>query len=89
LWANLANNYTSNKLKFLYINIEILEDLAYSKNVKFKGILTQLPVLVLYENGKEVQRYPANDSKGNPYQVKYYRERDIVRYFNLDMIKIN
>ena len=46
------------------------------------GVSGDLPVILLFEDGKEHARYPPLAS--GQYQKKNYKERDIVKYFDLE-----
>ena len=45
-----------------------------------------LPYMIMFKNGKEVERLPGYDEKGNPRKMKFYREKDIVEIFDLKNI---
>lgn len=40
----------------------------------------------MFKNGVEEGRYPAFQKKGVPYQVRCYKEKDIVNLFDLEKI---
>jgi hypothetical protein len=42
--------------------------------------------LILFKNSEPGERYPGNDTKGRAYQVKYYREKEITKIFDLENI---
>ena len=51
--------------------------------------MSQLPVIILFKNGEIEQTYPGNNEKGQPYQSKYYREKEIIKIFDLESIYLN
>ncbi len=40
-----------------------------------------LPYMIMFKNGKEIERLPGYDNKGKPKKMKYYREKEIVEFF--------
>ena len=42
--------------------------------------------MIMFKNGKEVERLPGYDEKGRPKKMKYYREKDIVDIFEFKKI---
>jgi hypothetical protein len=50
------------------------------------SISISLPLIILFRNGEEAFRYPANDKNGRPIPVRHYKEKEIIRIFNLETI---
>ncbi len=40
----------------------------------------------MFKNGEIEDIYPGKDEKGRPYQSKYYREKELIKYFDLETI---
>jgi hypothetical protein len=53
------------------------------------SFVVNLPLVVLYRNGEEVFRYPTNDKNGKPIPVRHYKEKEIIRVFDLETIYNN
>ncbi len=73
-------------LNFGKIDVEILPQTAAEYKISNTGFFSQLPVLIFFKNGEVKDIYPGKDSKGRNYQAKYYREKEIVKIFDLENI---
>ena len=86
MWAKLSLNYTTPSLNFARIDVDVSPDIAAKNKVITSGIYVQLPILILFKNGEEVARYPWNDKNAKPTKVKFYKEKEIIKYFDLEDI---
>ena len=87
LFANLSINYYSNNLQFLRMNVDLNESFVEKLGIDLHRNVT-LPYMIMFKNGKEIERLPGYDEKGKPRKMKFYREKDIVEVFRLkDIIK--
>lgn len=84
MWAKVSLNYTTPALNFAGVDVDGSADIAAKYKVINSGIHIQLPILVLIKNGEEVKRYPWNDKNGKPLKVKFYKEKEIIKYFDLE-----
>ncbi len=73
-------------MNYAKIDVDVSPEIAVKYNIITSGIHVQLPLAVLFKNGEEVKRYPWNDKSGKPIKVKFYKEKEIIKYFNLDEI---
>ena len=79
-----ANRFTTNKIKFVEVDTRRLEEVCRDFKVNPKDG-NQLPTLILIENKKEVLRFPPIDfEKGSISRVVNYKEKELVRYFDLE-----
>lgn len=46
--------------------------------------MSQLPCLILFEDGREVSRFPMQDEKGRDAVSVNYKEKELIKYFDLD-----
>jgi hypothetical protein len=53
------------------------------------ALSVHIPLVILFRNGEEVFRYPINDKNGKPISVKHYKEKEIIRLFDLETIYNN
>ncbi len=58
-------------------------------NVITSGLQNQLPVIIMFKNGQADDTYPGTDAKGRPYLSRYYREKELTKYFDLETIFLN
>ena len=80
------------------MNLAATPDLAKKYNINTSALSRQLPTLIMFENGKEVNRFPPYDDdtkrymKVNKYSKVYYcsnshintfLKKDIAKYFDL------
>ncbi len=89
LWAKLSKKYTTIGLKFAKVNVDYLPDMAAQFNISVTGIVVPLPVLILFKNGEKTHVYPGFDKNGNITVAKSYKEKDILKAFDLDSIYNN
>ena len=69
------------------MNVDLNESFVEKLGIDLHRSVT-LPYMIMFKNGKEIERLPGNDSKGKPKRMRYYREKDIVEVFRLkDIIK--
>lgn len=71
---------------FSKIDVDLLPLVADQYKVSYTALYCQLPVIILFKNGQEIYRYPGYDAKGRPLQAKAYKEKDMIRLFELDNI---
>lgn len=89
MWARLSLKYSTPVLNFAKIDIEILPSIANEFKISNSGFFSQLPYLILFKNGEVEETYPGKDSKGRAYQAKFYREKEIVKIFDLENIYLS
>lgn len=63
LWAKLANRYTTDKLKFLDLDVLQFDGLTRLNKVSTSGFSGSLPALIMFEDGKETLRFPLASDK--------------------------
>jgi hypothetical protein len=76
-------------LRFAKVDADAYPSLAERNGLNMDGLYVSLPLIILYRNGEEVFRYPANDKNGKPISVKHYKEKEIIRMFDLETIYDN
>jgi len=88
MWAKLAIRFTTFRLNFIEVDVNRFEGLAklYKVNTSAFG---QLPALILFEDGREVLRFPlaSDDKKAKEYSpgnISNYKDKDLIKYFDLD-----
>jgi len=81
LWAKLSLKYSTAALNFAKVDVDLLPSLAKENNIETKSFFQVLPAIIVFKNGEEDVRYPGFDKRGKPFQVKYYREKEIVKNF--------
>ena len=70
------------------MNVDTNENFVQKIGINLHGYNVTLPYMILFKNGKEIERLPGYDEKGKPRKMKFYREKDIVEVFRLkDIIK--
>ena len=72
-------------VKFLKIDIDVTPELAERFGINSKGMFVQFPYLIQLQKGSVVKRYPPTDKKGNVLEVKFYKLKEIARYFGLEV----
>ena len=85
LFANLSIKYYTSNLIFAKMNVDLNETFVEQLGINLHRNVT-LPYMVMFKNGKEVERLPGYDEKGKPKKMKYYREKDIVDIFEFKKI---
>ncbi len=68
------------------VDVDIVPEIARTQNVPITGFYVQLPYIIFYKNGIENSRYPQMQKNGNPYQVRCFKEKDIINMFELESI---
>ena len=58
-----------------------MQDLAKRYRINIGVYSRQLPTLILFENGKEVLRFPAINKEGQIAKVIRYSGRELANYF--------
>lgn len=85
LWADFSNRFTTERMRFGEIDVMQNEKVAKENKVNLSGLAGQLPALILYQDGKEVLRFPPiNVSEGNYAKVNKYKSKELIKYFDLD-----
>lgn len=84
-FAELSIKYYGKNLTFGKMNVDLNESLMSKLMIDLHYNVT-LPYMIMFKNGKEIERLPGYDSKGKPRRMKYYREKDIVDIFQLKSI---
>ncbi|KAG7212084.1 hypothetical protein KM043_012437 [Ampulex compressa] len=77
IFAELSGEYTLDNLKFGKVDIGRYPDAAVNYNVSDASTSKQLPTLILFKDGKEVERRPHADRKGK--LVKFLFSMDNVK----------
>ena len=86
-FAELSIKYFSDNLQFVRMNVDLNEAFVEKLGINLHRNVT-LPYMIMFKNGKEVQRLPGYDEKGKPRKMKFFREKEIVDVFGLkDIIK--
>ena len=85
LFAHLSIKYYANNLVFTRMNVDINEAFVEKLGIDLHKNVS-LPYMIMFKNGKEVERLPGYDEKGKPRKMKFYREKDIVEIFDLKNI---
>ena len=85
LFANLSIKYYTSNLIFSKMNVDLNEAFVEKLGINLHRNVT-LPYMIMFKNGKEVERLPGYDEKGRPKKMKYYREKDIVDIFEFKKI---
>ena len=83
LFAHISIKYYNPNLIFGKMDVDLNESLVSQMGINLKGWKVTLPYLIMFKNGKEVQRLPGNDAKGYPKKMRCYKEREIVDVFEL------
>jgi hypothetical protein len=81
--------YTTSNLGFVKVDVDNLPSLCSEYKIVTSGFQSQLPVIVMFKNGQVLYTYPGQDSKGRPHQSKYYREKELTKFFDLENIYLN
>ena len=90
LFAELSIKYYHNNLVFGKMNVDLNESFAHRMGINLHGFNVVLPYMIMFKNGKEIERLPNYDSNGKPRKMKYYREKDIVDIFQFkNIISLN
>jgi thiol-disulfide isomerase/thioredoxin len=88
LWAKLSNRYTTDKLKFLEVDVVQFDGLSRLNKVVTTGFSGALPALIMFEDGKETLRFPLAEkhqqSSWFSSNTPNYSEKDLIKYFDLD-----
>lgn len=85
IWAEYSLKYQTNRLKFLSINLNKIPRLAECYQISTSSISRQLPTLIIFEDGEEVQRFPPVDKVTRKIpRVLKYGKRELQNYFDLE-----
>ena len=76
-------------LNFAKVDIDIIPSLCEEYKIVSTGFTSQLPVIIMFKNGEVDEMYPGKDPKGRPYQSRYYREKELTKYFDLENIYLS
>jgi hypothetical protein len=79
----MALRYSTSKLNFVEVDVHNFDSLARLHKVN-SGVNGQLPTLILFEDGRESVRFPPQDDKADFSQVLNYKEKELIKYFDLD-----
>jgi thiol-disulfide isomerase/thioredoxin len=74
VFAQLSNEYQLDNLKFGKVDIGRLPDVGKKYYVSDSSLSRQLPTVIVFKNGKEINRRPFADSKGK--LVKFFFSED-------------
>lgn len=66
------------------MNVANFDQLAKNLKVYNMSISGHLPCIILFEDGKEKLRFPPLDSTGQVGRVIDYKDKELVKYFDLD-----
>ncbi len=78
--------YCCSNLNFALLDVDITPSIAREYKVPISGFSVQLPMLIMFKNGVIEERYPSFQKDGVPYQVKCFKEKDLVKLFNIEKI---
>ena len=84
LWYKFANKYSTQKLKFVEIDIIKFPWLAKQFKISTSVSEHQLPTVVLLEDWNEYLRFPTVDEKGRQGRILAWKERELNKYFDLE-----
>ena len=87
LWVKFANRFSTPKMKFVEIECGTgrFDSIARAFKINLSNVAEQLPTLILLEDDVECLRFPPVDSEtGQRARVLNYKERELVKYFDLD-----
>ena len=84
IWAEMSVKYTTPLLQFMLVNVESSPLIAKKCVVDTSGVTRQLPSLLLYENGREIARFPPVSDQGSRPHVAKYRLKEIADYLDLE-----
>lgn len=80
----MALRYSTPKLRVLDVDVNRFDSLCRLLKVN-TGLQGHLPTLIMFEDGKEVLRFPfAVDDKQAQEKTVNYKEKEIAQYFDLD-----
>ena len=85
LFANLSIKYYSTNLIFAKMNVDLNEFFVEKLGINLHHNVT-LPYMIMFKNGKELERLPGYDEKGKPKKMKYYKEKEIIEVFGFKNI---
>ena len=71
-------------MRFAEMDITSDDSLTVKYKVNLSGVAGQLPTLIMFEDGVETLRFPPIDKTGRHARVLEYKEKDLLRYFDLD-----
>ena len=86
IFAKLSIKYLTKSLNFAKIDVDLNEGLCKKLRINLTGMKISLPYIILFINGQEKERFPGTDRKGNLLKAKFYREKELVKIFELDDI---
>ena len=86
MWAKMSIKYSTPCLNFIKIDVDLLPELADRYKISDSFFSSQLPVILLFKNGLEIYRFPGYDSNGKIQSVRVYKEKEIIRLFDLERI---
>lgn len=85
LWHKFANKFSTSRVRFFEIDVHRFPEIAKAFKINTQGVANQLPSLVLLEDEREYLRFPPVDiASGKQGRVVNYKERELVKYFDLD-----
>ncbi|KAL9924661.1 thioredoxin-related transmembrane protein 2 homolog [Glossina fuscipes] len=77
IFAELSAEYNFDTLKFGKFDIGRFPEIAQKYRISDSSLSRQLPTVILFKNGKEVERHPKVDAKGK--LLKFFFSADNVR----------
>ncbi|XP_058874870.1 thioredoxin-related transmembrane protein 2-B [Acipenser ruthenus] len=83
VYADLSLKYNCEGLKFGKVDVGRYGEVCKKYKVSTSPMTKQLPSLILFQGGREVQRRPQIDKKGRAVSWKF-SEENIIREFNLN-----
>ena len=85
LWVKFANRFSTSKVQFIECNASRFESLCHQFRISTSNMANQLPSLLLLEDNAEYLRFPPIDvTTGKAGRVVNYKERELVKYFELE-----
>lgn len=84
IFAKLSLKYSNKNFSFAKVDVDVCSSLAKTYNITISGFRITLPYVIVFVNGTEYARYPGNDRNGVQIKLKCVREKDLIKYLNLD-----
>jgi thiol-disulfide isomerase/thioredoxin len=85
IWAEYSIKYSTKKMRFAEVDVANQKELADEYTINTSVMSRQLPTLIMFEDGKEVLRFPPIDDKtGKVGKVLKYDKIEVAKFFELD-----
>ncbi|KAL3312429.1 Thioredoxin- transmembrane protein 2 [Cichlidogyrus casuarinus] len=84
IFSELSNQYSLNNLRFGKLDVTRYSEIANKLKIDISSWSNQLPTVILFCNGQEIERRPAINSKCKVIQKFYFNWESVVRAFDLN-----